>query len=220
MLLGIKGDDRMEEVLKFEMTFLEKLKFMSHFISKIFLYVIFVLLLLVFFIFGIYFLDTVHNIRTSSTKTPLFSAYVIVSPSMVPTIKVQDGVIIKRDNNLEIGDIITFSSRDPRYTGLTITHRIVGIEKTEKGEVLYRTKGDNNNVSDRSLVHKDDVIGKVLFKFPKAGYIKNYLFNGSNLIFLLIILSILVVLYDSIKIIKNSKNKNRIRYVEVDDDII
>lgn len=223
MLLGINGGDKMDELEELEISLLEKIKFIGHFITKIILYVVFILLLIIFLLFGAYFLDSIYNIKNQDTSYPLFNAYIIVSPSMVPTIKVQDGIIIKRESHLENGDIITFSSRDPRYTGLIITHRIVGIEKTENGKTLYRTKGDNNNVSDNSLVHKEDIYGKVLFRIPKIGYLKNYLSTPSTWIFIVVCLSVILVVYDMLKMfikMNNDHKKHKKKIIEIDDDII
>ena len=72
----------------------------------------------------------------------------------MPTINVNDGVVVQRvleENSLKVGDVITFSSRDINYEGLTVTHRIVGKQIVQSGEFVYRTKGDNNNVEDSSL---------------------------------------------------------------------
>ena len=49
---------------------------------------------------------------------------------MVPTIKVLDGIVVKRENNFGMGDIITFDSTDASLAGKIITHRIFHIKKT------------------------------------------------------------------------------------------
>lgn len=108
----------------------------------------------------------------------MFGAYVVVSPSMVPTINVNDGIIIYRVNEekmLNVGDVITFSSNDIDYEGLTVTHRIVGKQTVQSGELVYRTKGDNNVVEDSALVKFSDIYGKVVMKVPMIGYVYNFL---------------------------------------------
>ena len=155
----------------------EILQFFLHFITKVILYVIFLLLTIIFLLFIFYFVDLLYNLKSGEDKPPLFDAYVIVSPSMVPTINVQDAIIIQRtdSDDLKQGDIISYMGRDPYYSGKVITHRIIGIEEAEDGRLLYRTKGDNNNVADATLVDEDDVYGKVLFRIPYLGYIRQFL---------------------------------------------
>ena len=89
------------------------------------------------------FIDLQKNIKNGENKQPLFGAYIIISPSMVPTINVEDAIIIQRKeaDELKVGDIITFTSSDPRYSGLTITHRIVGIEKSKKEDIYFINSG-------------------------------------------------------------------------------
>lgn len=155
----------------------EIIQFFFHFITKVILYVIFLLLALVFLFFIFYFIDLLYNLRSGEDKPPLFDAYVIVSPSMVPTINVQDAIIVARTSpeDLKQGDIISYLATDSYYAGKIITHRIIGIKKGADGSLLYRTKGDNNNVADGVLVNEDNVYGKVLFRIPMLGYIRQFL---------------------------------------------
>ncbi len=179
-----------------------------HFVAKVILYSILIILVLVAIGFTAYFVDLAHNIKNGSSKTPLLGAYIIISPSMVPTIKVEDAVIIKRKEpeELKVGDIITFLSSDSRYSGLTITHRIVGIEKSEKGNLLFRTKGDNNSSEDSALVPSKNIYGKVILKIPKIGYIQYILTQSYGWLLLIVFPCLCIVVYDIVKLIKSIKN--------------
>lgn len=152
----------------------------------------------------------------SSVRNPLYGAYVIVSESMIPTIDVNDAIVIKKtdNNNLEIGDIITFNSKDYAYNGLTVTHRIVGIQKKSNGENIYRTKGDNNTFMDTALVDLNSIYGKVVLVIPKIGYIKNYLTSIPGFISLIILPIIIVIFYEIFRIKKLlKKQENEIEAV-------
>lgn len=188
-----------------------------HLLSKIILYFLIFTLIIIMVLFALYFIDIHHNIKSGIKRRPLFGAYIIISPSMVPTINVEDAILIQRkeENELKVGDIITFLSTDPRYSGLTITHRIVGIEKSKKGDFYFRTKGDNNNAEDSTLVSYKNICGKVIFKIPKIGYFQQILTNVYGWLFLIIIPCITLVIYDVIKLFKSIKfsktnNKNQI----------
>lgn len=179
-----------------------------YFVAKILLYSLFIILFLIAIAFVAYFIDMERNIKNGVTKQPLFGTYVIISPSMVPTINVEDAIVIKRaeENELKVGDIITFLSSDPRYSGLTITHRIVGVEKSKSGEVFFRTKGDNNNSEDTALVKTENIYGKVMLRIPKIGYIQYFLTKSYGWIIVVVIPCLCVVIYDILKIIKSIKN--------------
>ena len=176
-----------------------------HFVAKVFLYSILIILILVAVGFSAYIVDLVKNIKSGETKPPLLGAYVIISPSMVPTIKVEDAIIILREEpeQLKVGDIITFNSSDPRYSGLTITHRIVGIEKSKDENLLFRTKGDNNNSEDTALVPADNIYGRVILKIPKIGYIQYILTQSYGWLLLVVIPCLGIVIYDIIKLFKS-----------------
>ena len=110
-----------------------------------------------------------------------FSIFNISSGSMKETIQIDDiiiikliekdiakykeffntnnSIIIKEENRLNKGDIITFFQDDQ-----IITHRI--IEILDDGNFI--TKGDANNSKD-SKVYKQNVIGKVVKIIPRGG---------------------------------------------------
>jgi signal peptidase len=80
-----------------------------------------------------------------------------------------DIVITHQTNDLEVGDVITFFVSESEI----VTHRIVAIN--DDGYIT--TRGDANNVVDRSSVNKVNVIGKVALTIPKLGYVSMYLKN-------------------------------------------
>jgi len=193
-----------EKQKKPRMTKLQLAYKIYHFAAKIFLYSILMILILVAIAFILYFIDEQINAKKGIDKQPLFGAYIIISPSMVPTINVYDAIVIKRaePEELEVDDVITFLSTDSRYSGLVITHRIVGIEKSKTGEIYFRTKGDNNNTEDSSLVRASNIYGKVMLKIPKIGYIQQALTNAVGWVVLIVIPCLGVVIYDIIKMFK------------------
>lgn len=183
-----------------------------HFVAKVILYSILIILILVFIGLAVYFADLYRNIKNGVNKPPLLNAYIVVTPSMVPTIKVEDAIVIMRKEAQEFKkkDIITFTSTDSRYSGLTITHRIVGIEKLENGEIYFRTKGDNNNAEDASLVPASNVYGKVILRIPKIGYIQYLFIQSYGWIILIVVPCLGIVLYDILKIFKSlSKSRHK-----------
>lgn len=158
-----------------DMSFKDKLKYVTKFISNAFFIAILLTISLVALLAIIYVGDRFVNMNNH--KKPIFGAYIIATPSMVPTLMVNDGIIVKRQKDFNIGDIITFDSEDPRFYGLSITHRIVHKEKLTNGTYVFITKGDNNDVEDPTTVSINNVYGKTVLKIPKIGIIKGYLTN-------------------------------------------
>lgn len=89
-----------------------------------------------------------------------YSPLIVLTESMDPDIKAGDLIITKSidKNDIEVGMTVSFF--DPNSdSGAVVTHQI--IEKIiQDGQVLYRTKGINNNIADRELVPEDNVIGE------------------------------------------------------------
>lgn len=87
----------------------------------------------------------------------------IVSNSMNPSIKVNDIVIIKRENGERFmtGDIIAFKA-----AGVVVVHRI---HSMEEGQIF--TKGDHNNAQDPFVLNTEEIIGKAIFRIPLIGYV-------------------------------------------------
>ena len=117
-----------------------------------------------------------------------FKGYIVMTGSMEPSINAGDVIIGKKanENNIKIGDVITFSSIN---SGATITHRIVDITNKD-GKRYYQTKGDNNNSEDVDLVEYKDIQGIVLFKIGKIGKILLQLLTGTGVAFVFFILAI------------------------------
>ena len=190
-------------------SFLYKLKYYSYFVTRAFLLAVFGFLLLLAIFFVIYLGDLFINVKTGNYKSPLFGGYVIVSPSMVPTINVNDAIVIKRSSNgqYNIGDISYFST-DFGNESKVITHRVVKKKETFSNNSTYITKGDNNPIPDRYGVNASNIYGKVFLIIPKLGYVQSYLSNPFHFLICILIPSGILFLYEIIRmriIIQKSK---------------
>ncbi|MBR3146446.1 MAG: signal peptidase I [Bacilli bacterium] len=190
-------------------TFLDKTLYVSHFVLRAFL-IAFLCLLLGF---GLIVLIYLGDMLVKG-DSPLFSTYVIVTPSMVPTIKIDDAIVVKRVDNdkYKVGDIITFKSKDSNYEGLAVTHRIVEKHSISDKTSVYTTKGDNNKVIDPVSVKTDAIYGKVLFKVPYVGKVQDFLSHPANYLYCLLIPAIVFVLYDVMKIFMMITKKKKFSY--------
>lgn len=181
-----------------QQSFFLRTRYIVYFILRSFLIALLCLVIGAFFLFSLYFGDLFINVKTGNYKSPIFSGYIIVSPSMVPTIKINDAIFVKRESNdkYSIGDIISFFSTEYDSNGMVITHRIVDKKSESLNKSKYKTKGDNNSIADRESVYTDNIYGKVLFILPKLGYIQHFLSKPINFIFSIIIPALFIIVID------------------------
>lgn len=187
---------------------LNDITYLSHFVAKAFLVSIIGLILFIALIFCFYFGDLIFNEESSSK--PLFNGYIIVSQSMVPTINVNDGIVVKRidNDNYNVGDIISYVTNDSRFKGAVVTHRIVNKESDTVSSSIYTTKGDNNISVDANSVYTSMINGKVLFRIPKVGYIYNFLSNPINFIICMVGCVVVLILGNVGRTMKILNNDN------------
>jgi len=92
----------------------------------------------------------------------------IVSGSMDPALAVGDIAIVVKvpTETIKVGDIIDYKLTRK----VDVVHRVVAVQQTGN-EVQFATKGDANSGEDLEPVISENVIGKVIFKFPKVGWL-------------------------------------------------
>ena len=188
---------------------IKDIKYLSYFFTRAFLLSIVCFIIIILTTCIVYYADFLINVKTGNYKQPLFSGYVVVTQSMVPTININDGILVKRQigDNYNVGDIISFSSSDTDYYGETVTHRIVSKRSVGNNISNYVTKGDNNTVQDSVGVTTNDIYGKVMFVIPKLGQVQKFLEKPSNFLICFIIPIILVVTYDGYRIYQALSNR-------------
>lgn len=184
------------------------------FIISVLSYAAFILLLLIGALLLVYVLDIKIKEAKGEKVTPTYNAYVVLTGSMIPEILVNDVVITKKRElrELEIGDVITFVSSDPRFAGIVITHRIKNVfVDSATGDYSFETQGDNNPSPDFTLTKGSNVLGEVIFKIPKLGYVQKLLANKGGWIIVILIPCLAVLSYDILKLVKTlTKRKNAI----------
>lgn len=185
-------------------------------LSKIMSILSYICLIALFLIatFLLYFIIS-NQVAKSKGDKPAISLYTIVSPSMEPTIMVYDVIIdtkVKSDNELKIGDIITFYSNTIDTGGYTVTHRIVDIYKNN-GIVYYTTKGDNNMDNDAGLITIDNVVGKCKFIIPSIGKMQMFITSRAGWALIILIPALGIILMDIKKLIKIFRIKEQIEEI-------
>lgn len=154
--------------------------------------------IIIFIIFGIRI-----ALGLDFTESPF---YVVSSGSMIPTLNVNDVLIVQGVdfNDIKVKDIIVFHS--PSNYDKIIVHRVKDIKEVN-GIRTITTKGDANPIvipgTDYPITKKE-YIGKVIFVIPKLGYVTNIIPPPFNYIIVGIIIAL--VLFNSIN--KNKKQQS------------
>ena len=113
-----------------------------------------------------------------------YTYFVVATGSMSGTIEVNDVVIVKLGQDVNVNDVITYQGEQGEF----ITHRVV---KKVGNQII--TQGDVNNTEDDPIT-KDDVVGTVKFVISPSSVLK--------LIAVLLIVFILLAFLNFDKIFK------------------
>ena len=96
-----------------------------------------------------------------------YATFAVKGDSMRPTIESGDLLIIHKEKDYKVGDIITFANDKKEI----VTHRIMEITPEKE----YLTKGDNNLFEDENTVDDSKVYGKVIYDFTQYDEVLNFL---------------------------------------------
>ncbi len=116
-----------------------------------------------------------------------YQVFDVVSGSMEPAIKTNSIIYVQQvsPETLAQDDIITYNNNG------VITHRVVNND-IAKSQII--TKGDANVQNDLFPVSYSNIVGKVCFSIPYAGYYVSLISNlwGKILILLVVVVCLLV----------------------------
>lgn len=116
--------------------------------------------------------------------------------------------VMKTDpSKLEVKDIITFKMP----SGTIATHRIIELvsDETDSDIIKFRTKGDENEIADGTLVDFNSVIGKPLFCIPFLGYLATYIMYPPGKYVAITVAAALIIIEIIISIVLDDKDKKK-----------
>ena len=159
----------------------------------------------------LYLIFVIFQRVTNNSSIFGYRVFTIATGSMEPVYNVNDVILVEEydPNKLKVGDDIAYVGKKQELEGLIITHRIVKIEKNEKGETEYTLKGVNNKYEDPSIT-KDQILGKVRGKVYIINFINHVIKNIYGFFFLVfcpLVLVIFLEIADTIIAIKVDKNE-------------
>jgi signal peptidase len=167
-------------------------------IIKFIIYAFLVLLLITIF---------VQKISQNKKTIGGFMIFTVASESMVPEYNVGDIIFTKKvsEDELKIGDNITYLGSEGSVNGLVITHKLVEIEE-ENGQKIFTTKGLVNIIPDPPIVY-GQIYGKVVYKTAILSYIGRVI-NNKYVYYISFIVIGLIVSIEVVAAIFESKRED------------
>lgn len=133
---------------------------------------------------------------------------IVKSGSMEPAIPTGSIVVVKPSTSYVVGDVITFG--EDTQTAIPTTHRITAIQG-EGSAMTFTTKGDANEEADQNPVARGEVIGKVVFHLPHAGFVLDFARQPLGFVLLIAVPAALVILEEILTIFREATKGRRRR---------
>lgn len=148
-------------------------------VSKIIDYILNILIVFfaIFLMISMYTAFQIKILKNEYSNFFGYSLFEVQTGSMKKAIKPGDWIITKKEDEIEIGDIVTYK-QDNEF----ITHRVI-----EKYKGTFVTKGDANNTKDNPI-DQSQIVGKVVKTLHGFGILRKTIFNPFVLITLIITL--------------------------------
>jgi signal peptidase len=144
---------------------------------------------------------------------------VVVSQSMEPTIPMGSIVVSHPqavDEEISVGEVITFSVADLGSEEVFVTHRVV--EAIRNGvDVRYRTQGDGVNESDLILVAPDQIVGRMWFSLPLVGYLVAFIRTPLGYLTLVGLPALLFILHEWWEILRPRRDRKNSQLSAISD---
>lgn len=124
-----------------------------------------------------------------------YQMYIVQGGSMSPAFEPGSLAFLRPADtrSLRTGDIITYGSAD---SGKTLTtHRVVAVN-SEDGRLSFTTRGDANQVNDHLPVYPENIVGRVVYTVPYAGYLMSFGQTKTGIIALVFIPGALVIFFE------------------------
>ena len=131
------------------------------------------------------------NVASLAGYTPM----VVKTDSMAPTFSAGDLIIIRKcdTSKLAEGDIICFHTIIENEYARN-THRILEIQE-QNGVRSYKTKGDNNQISDTHIISDGDIVGQYVGKVSRLGNVMDFLSSSMGFLIVIVLPMLLFFIY-------------------------
>ncbi len=142
-----------------------------------------------------------------------YKGFIVQSDSMSATdFSAGDVVLIKEVDpaTLQVGDIISYISRNSHNYGETVTHRIRSLTTDENGNPGFITYGTTTDTDDEAVVTYVDVLGKYTGRVPGVGRFFAFLKTKQGYMVCILVPFILLILavgWNIIRLMRQGKQE-------------
>ena len=147
-----------------------------------------------------------------------FKIFVVDSPSMEPTLRVNDAVVVfkTKASKIDEEDIITFEVYLPDLQAKSYVTHYVGEIIDANNQTIYKTHGEGSEIDEWEdedgnpiEIVMENIIGKVAFKIPGAGHVIKLLKDPVMVLLLASNIAIIVFIFYYVKKQKHINEENK-----------
>lgn len=142
-----------------------------------------------------------------------YKGFIVLSDSMSATdFSAGDVVLIKEVDPavLQVGDIVSYISRNSHNYGETVTHKIRALTIDENGNPGFITYGTTTDTDDEAVVTYADVLGKYIGRLPGVGRFFAFLKTKQGYMVCILVPFILLILavgWNIIRLMRQGKQE-------------
>jgi signal peptidase I len=146
------------------------------------------------FILATYILFIAIQKITNNSSIFGYRVFSVASGSMIPVYNINDVILVKNCsvNHLNVGEDIVYVGKRGGVEGLTVSHRIIKIDKTDGKVTRLFTQGLNAEGADPSI-GPEQVLGKIVDVVPIITPINHIIKNIFGFFFLIFLPLVLVI---------------------------
>ena len=148
-------------------------------ITKSIIYIVLIIILLIILV----------QRFTNNEKSLLgYKIFRVATESMVPEYYINDVILVQEVDLSEIkeNDNITYLGKIEDGIQVPITHKVIKIEESEEGNLIFHTKGIVNDIED-PIVKEEQIYGVVIFKMHILSFINRLINNIFGFILLIFV---------------------------------
>ncbi len=162
--------------------------------NKYFSFVFNIIKVGVAFILATYILFIAIQKITNNSSIFGYRVFSVASGSMIPVYNINDVILVKNCsvNHLKVGEDIVYVGKRGGVEGLTVSHRIIKIDKTDGKVTRLFTQGLNAEGADPSI-GPEQVLGKIVDVVPIITPINHIIKNIFGFFFLIFLPLVLVI---------------------------
>lgn len=139
-----------------------------------------------------------------------YRMFTVISGSMRPKYDIGDVLVAKEVDpaTIKVGDSISYLGTKGDFKNKVITHEVVGIEKDQSGEIVFRAKGLANIIEDPKVM-ASQLYGKVIYKSIILSIIYRIVANTIGFYLFIIIPMMYIIGSEIIRVLLEKEAKRR-----------